>query len=149
MYDISWCELPCFLAVPAESPRNMSGQNASSTVIALQWLSMHEVDGDANGKVGLLFCTGLFKGCKTLPLLPTNKGRFCNNSEIETLNLIVYREQSETLSTNKGKVCNNSEIYTLISKWLSIEKKAKLSQITRADFVTIAKLKHSFQSDCL
>ena len=30
--------------------------------------------------------------------------------------LIICREQSETLSTNKGRFCNNREIDTLISK---------------------------------
>ena len=43
---------------------------------------------------------------------------------------------------NKGRFCNNSEVDTLISKQLSVENKAKLSQPTRADFVTIAKLTH-------
>ena len=52
----------------------------------------------------------------------------------------ICREQSETLSTNKGRFCNNSEIDRLISKRLSVENKVKLSQLTRADFVTIAKL---------
>ena len=55
---------------------------------------------------------------------------------------IICREQSETLSTNKGMFCKNSEIDTLISKRLSVENKAKLSQLTRADFVAIAKLIH-------
>ena len=41
---------------------------------------------------------------------------------------------------NKGRFLNNSQIDTLISKRLSIEDKAKLSQLTSADFVTIAKL---------
>ena len=62
---------------------------------------------------------------------------------------IICREQSETLSVNKGRFCNNSEIYTLILKRLSVENKAKLSQLTRADFATIAKLTHSFQSGYL
>ena len=53
--------------------------------------------------------------------------------------MIICREQSETLSTNKGRVCNNSKIDTLISKRLYVENKAKLSQLTRAEFVTIAK----------
>ena len=35
--------------------------------------------------------------------------------------------------SNKGRFCNNSQIDTLISKWLSVENKAKLSQLTRAD----------------
>ena len=41
---------------------------------------------------------------------------------------IIYREQSETLNKN-GRFCNNIEIYTLFSKRLSVENKAKLSQI--------------------
>ena len=36
----------------------------------------------------------------------------------------------------------NSEFDTLISNRLSVENKAKHSQLTRADFVTIAKTKH-------
>ena len=46
------------------------------------------------------------------------------------------------LSQNKGRFCNNSEIDTLISKRFSVENKAKLSQLTRADFVTIANWTH-------
>ena len=42
----------------------------------------------------------------------------------------------------KGRLCNNSKIETIISKQLSVENKAKLSQPTRADVVTIAKLTH-------
>ena len=45
-------------------------------------------------------------------------------------------------SAIKGRFCNNSEIDTLISKRSSVENKAKLSQLTRADFVTIARLTH-------
>ena len=60
------------------------------------------------------------------------KGRFCNNSEIDTL---ISKQSSveniAKLSTNKGKLCNNSEIDTLISKQLSVENKAKFSQLTR------------------
>ena len=41
------------------------------------------------------------------------------------------------------------KINTLISKWLSVQNKAKLSQLTRAYFLTIAKLTHWFQSDHL
>ena len=37
---------------------------------------------------------------------------------------------------------NNSEIETLILKRSSVENKAKLSQLARAAFVTIAKLTH-------
>ena len=33
------------------------------------------------------------------------------------------------LNTNKGRFCNNSEIDTLISKRLSVQNKAKLSQL--------------------
>ena len=43
---------------------------------------------------------------------------------------------------NKGRFCNNSEIEIQFSKRLSVENKAKLSQLTRADFVTIAKMTH-------
>ena len=50
--------------------------------------------------------------------------------------------QKYALRINKGRLCNNSQIYTLIAKPLSAENKAKLSQLTRADFVTIAKFTH-------
>ena len=43
---------------------------------------------------------------------------------------------------NKGRFCNNSEINTLISKRLSVENNAKPSQLTRADFVTIPQSTH-------
>ena len=43
---------------------------------------------------------------------------------------------------DKGRFCNNSEIDILTSKRLSVENKAKLSEPTRADFVAIAKLTH-------
>ena len=43
---------------------------------------------------------------------------------------------------NKGRLCNNSEIDSIISKRLYVENKVKLSQLTRTDFVTIAKLPH-------
>ena len=42
--------------------------------------------------------------------------------------------------SNKGTFCNNSEIDTLISNGLSVENKVKLSQPTKVDFVRIAKL---------
>ena len=44
--------------------------------------------------------------------------------------------------TNKSRFGNNNEIDTLISKRFSVENKAKLSQLTRVDFVTITKLTH-------
>ena len=43
---------------------------------------------------------------------------------------------------NKGRFGNNSDIDTLISKRLSVENKAKLSQLTWPDLVTIVKLRH-------
>ena len=70
-----------------------------------------------------------------------NKGRFCSNSKL-AFKAIIFREQSETISTNKGRFCNNIGIDTLNSKRLSEENKSKLSQLTRADFVTIAKFTH-------
>ena len=78
------------------------------------------------------------------PLLNIWKqGQICNNSEIFTsFKAIICREKSKTLSTNKGRFYNNNEINALISKRLSVENKAKLSQLTRADFVRIAKLAH-------
>ena len=42
---------------------------------------------------------------------------------------IVCIEQSETLATNKSRYCINNEIGTLISKRLSVENKAKFSQV--------------------
>ena len=52
-------------------------------------------------------------------------------------------------SDNKGRFGYNSKVVTPISERLPVENKAKLSQLTRADFVTIEKLTHQFQSDCL
>ena len=43
---------------------------------------------------------------------------------------------------NKGRFCINSYIATLTSKRLSVENKAKLSQLIRADFALIAKFTH-------
>ena len=43
---------------------------------------------------------------------------------------------------NNSRFYNNIEIDTLISNGLSVENKAKLTQLTWADFVTIAKLTH-------
>ena len=60
---------------------------------------------------------------------------------------VIYRgritsELAKLLATNKGKFCDNSNIGPLISKQLSVENKTKLSQQTREDFVTTAKLAH-------
>ena len=41
---------------------------------------------------------------------------------------------------NRDRFCNNSKFDKLISKQFSVENKAKLSQLTRVDFATIAKL---------
>ena len=57
-----------------------------------------------------------------------NKGRFCNISEVDTLiSMWLSVENKAKLSTNKGRFYNNSDIDTLISKQLSVENKAKLS----------------------
>ena len=56
-----------------------------------------------------------------------------------------YNDNEQTnidIGKNKGRFCNNSDIATLISKRLSVENKAKLYQLTRADSVAIAKLTH-------
>ena len=58
------------------------------------------------------------------------------------IRIIVTLQVAQAELQNKGRFCNNSEIDTLISKRLSVENKVKLSQLTRADFVTIAKLTH-------
>ena len=77
------------------------------------------------------------------PGFRSNKGRFRNNSKIDTLiSKRLSVENKAKLSTNKGRFYNNTKIDTLILKRLSVENKAKLSQLTRADFVTIAKVKH-------
>ena len=58
---------------------------------------------------------------------------------VKTMYMIIDKRDP----SNKGWFCNNSEIYTLISKRLYVENKAKLSQLTRTDFAaTIAKLTH-------
>ena len=54
----------------------------------------------------------------------------------------ITQEQFQHHGSNRDRLSNNSEIDTLISKRISVENKAKLSQPTRADFVTIAKLTH-------
>ena len=71
-------------------------------------------------------------------ILDRTRTSVCNNSKNLHTNFkeMICREQSETLSTNKGRFCNNSETDTLISKRLYVENKAKLSQLTRPDFVT-------------
>ena len=62
-------------------------------------------------------------------------------TELDKKFLILKYTQLEigSVAVNKGRFCNNSEIETLISKRLYVENKAKLSQLIRADFVTIAK----------
>ena len=49
------------------------------------------------------------------------------------------REAKKVTSVVSPKVCKSGP---LISERLSVENKAKLSQLTRADFVTIAELTH-------
>ena len=39
------------LLVPDEAPRNITGQNATSTEVILKWAAMEEADSHANGKV--------------------------------------------------------------------------------------------------
>ena len=74
-------------------------------------------------------------------VINTNKIRFCSNYGIDTL-------ISKLLSVeNKAKLSQPTRAYfvtiaTLISKRLSVENKAKPSQPTRAVVVTIAKLTH-------
>ena len=53
-----------------------------------------------------------------------------------------FKHQLIPGNSNKGRFCNNSNIDTLISRRLSVENNAKLSQLTRADFVTMAILTH-------
>ena len=64
---------------------------------------------------------------------------------------IIQNEQTWQLSPqhNNGKFCNNRKIDIIISKRLYVENKAKLSQLTRADFVTMSELTHEFQSEYL
>ena len=58
---------------------------------------------------------------------------------VKNLRSIVGRNILYTLN-NKGSFGNNNQSDTLISKRLSVENKAKLSQLTRADFVTMVKV---------
>ena len=80
---------------------------------------------------------------------------WCRHSEIKTSGKVKELRMGRAIKTeyghtrkillplsNKGRFCNNSEIETLLSKRLSVENKAKLSQLTRADLVTIAQLIH-------
>ena len=53
-----------------------------------------------------------------------------------------YFRYATTALYKKGRFCNHSKIDTLISKRLTVENKAKLSQLTRAFFGTLAKLTH-------
>ena len=69
---------------------------------------------------------------RSLPNSPKSKDHGRRSSLQSTLSIL----------SNKGRFCNNSEVDTLISKRLSVENKSKLSQLTRADFVTILKLTH-------
>ena len=66
-----------------------------------------------------------------------NKGRFCNNNEIDTLisKRLSGENKAKLFQPNKDRFCNNNEVDTVISKRLSGENKAKLAQLT-----TIAKL---------
>ena len=68
-------------------------------------------------------------------MLELQQGDYSQNYDARTMRQRVLRA-----STRPD--FNNSEIETLISKRLSVENKAKLTQLTRADFVTIAKLTH-------
>ena len=67
------------------------------------------------------------------------------------IKILIFTQQlcSSLIPNNMGRFCNNTEIDKLISKRLFVENKAKLSQLTRADFVRIAKFTHLFQSDYL
>ena len=75
------------------------------------------------------------------------KSKHSNSLEVGRLSLKLNKTRGVTV--NKGRFCNNIEIDTLISKRLYVENKAKLSQLTRADFATIAKSTHYFRSDYL
>ena len=66
---------------------------------------------------------------------------------MENMKFQGFREKGAIERTKRnsrltgGRFCNNSKIDKLISKRLYVENKAKLSQLSRADFVTIAKLR--------
>ena len=66
------------------------------------------------------------------------------NIEIDTLisKGLSVENKAKLSQLTRAYFVKNSEIDTLISKGLSVENKAKLSQLTRADFVTISKLTH-------
>ena len=76
-----------------------------------------------------------FETLQEQPRMIKKKKNFCELLEIQCIGL-----QSTFL--NKGRFCNNRENDTLISKRLSEENKAKLFQLTRADFATIEKMTH-------
>ena len=44
-----------FIIVPAVYPKMVTGRNSSSTGVKLNWQSVQEKDGEANGKVGYVF----------------------------------------------------------------------------------------------
>ena len=73
----------------------------------------------------------------------------------QCLQFNIFKQDAEKVCSSDAQLyqsqqaCNNSDIYALVSKRLSVENKANLSQLTRADFVTIATFTHLFQSDYL
>ena len=58
----------------------------------------------------------------------------------DMINAIYDDKPLLVIGANKSRFCNNSDIDTLFSKPISVENKVKLSQLTRADFVALAKL---------
>ena len=72
-----------------------------------------------------------------VPFQARLKGMFLQKAKTGKLFLFFFWD-----AVNKGRFRNNSKIDTLISKRLSVENKAKLSHLTWADFETIAQLTH-------
>ena len=109
-----------------ESPR----QSPTSSV---EPIDLRDI-GDLPVKLELRYAIESRRTEKGLDMPATFQGRKRERPQVKLLFYIP--------STNKGTFCNNSKTDALISKQLSVENKAKLSQLTRAHFVTIAKLIH-------
>ena len=69
---------------------------------------------------------------------PNQGGVLLNTSPIEyklltDVGKMHFSIKRNIITLNKGRFCNNSQIDTLISKRLSVENKAKLSQLETQD----------------
>ena len=107
----------------------------------------------AKGKVNITWRSSFSKHNKDLPFRPlvlrTSQiiyfhGRFCNYSDIGPLisKQLSVENKANISQLTRADFVTIAEFDTLISKRLCAENKVKLSQLTRANFVKIAKLTH-------